>query len=286
MISFTLIILKDPELLQSINDYTSQKISWPAVGKIKDYKTSWFSKNVHTDKEIDVETARAFPLKRCSWEELEDTLKTLESSHALIVKEGNIIDVDLFPDLIFNTIGVDDIMNYSLIAHLLDKKERYYRVANGMADSILRGSGEFGAMLGTTKNVILKIAEREGFDEKAIEEIFNLSPPIGTKTRKLFDIKDKFTYKQELAKMREMGVDTENPAVLAAGDALSFGLNLPADRALRKINNLRAAYDKENETWQRIALSLGWSKWDVGIPFESASKSNMKTKKLTTKKLK
>ena len=166
------------------------------------------------------------------------------------------------------------------------EKERYYRVANGMADSILRGSGVFGAMLGTTKNVILKIAEREGFDEKAIEEIFNLSPPIGTKTRKLFDIKDKFTYKQELAKMREMGVDTENPAVLAAGDALSFGLNLPADRALRKINNLRAAYDKENETWQRIALSLGWSKWDVGIPFESASKSNIKTKKLTTKKLK
>jgi len=166
------------------------------------------------------------------------------------------------------------------------EKERYYRVANGMADSILRGSGVFGAMLGTTKNVILKIAEREGFDEKAIEEIFNLSPPIGTKTRKLFDIKDKFTYKQELAKMREMGVDTENPAVLAAGDALSFGLNLPADRALRKINNLRAAYDKENETWQRIALSLGWSKWDVGIPFESAGKSNIKTKKLTTKKLK
>jgi hypothetical protein len=152
------------------------------------------------------------------------------------------------------------------------EKERYYRVANGMADSILRGSGVFGALLGTTKNTILKIAEREGFDEKAIEEIFNLSPPIGTKTRKLFDIKDKFTYKQELKKMREMGLDTENPAVLAAGDALSFGINLPADRALRKINNLRAAADIENETWQRIALALGWSKWDVGIPFESTAK--------------
>jgi hypothetical protein len=160
------------------------------------------------------------------------------------------------------------------------EKERYYRVANGMADSILRGSGVFGAMLGTTKNVILKIAEREGFDEKAIEEIFNLSPPIGTKTRKLFDIKDKFTYKQELKKMKEMGLDTENPAVLAAGDALSFGLNLPADRALKKINNLRAAYDKENETWQRIALSLGWGKWDVGIPFESTATKSKKSQSL------
>ncbi len=128
MLSFTLIILKDPELLTSINDYTSQKITWPAVSKIKDYKTSWFSKNVHTDKEIDIETTRAFPPKYCSWDELEDTLNNLESSHALIVKEGNIFDVDLFPDFIFNTIGVDDTMNYSLIAHLLDKKERYYRV--------------------------------------------------------------------------------------------------------------------------------------------------------------
>ena len=152
------------------------------------------------------------------------------------------------------------------------EKSRYVRALNGMVDSILRGSGIFGALTATTKNTIMKIVEREGFDEKGIEEIFNLSPPIGTKTRKLFDIKDKFTYKQELKKMREMGVDTENPAVLAAGDALSFGLNLPADRLLRKINNLRAAFDKENETWQKIALSLGWSKWDVGIPFESTAK--------------
>ena len=171
------------------------------------------------------------------------------------------------------------------------EKERYVRVANGMADSILRGSGVAGALIATTKNTIMKIVEREGFDEKAIEEIFNLSPPIGTKTRKLFDIKDKFTYKQELKKMREMGLDTENPAVLAAGDALSFGINLPADRALRKINNVRAAFDKENEMWQRIALALGWSKWDVGIPFESTAKPKKpiiskpppKRKKLTSK---
>ena len=76
------------------------------------------------------------------------------------------------------------------------EKDRYVRVVNGMADSILRGSGVAGALISTTKNTIMKIVEREGFDEKAIEEIFNLSPPIGTKTRKLFDIKDKFTYKQ------------------------------------------------------------------------------------------
>ena len=45
MISFTLIVLKDPELLQSINDYASQKISWPADQKIREYDSNWFSSN-------------------------------------------------------------------------------------------------------------------------------------------------------------------------------------------------------------------------------------------------
>ena len=159
----------------------------------------------------------------------------------------------------------------------LKEKNRKIRVLNGMVDSILRGTGVFGAGLATAKNTILKIVEREGFDEKAIEEIFNMSPPIGRKTRQLFDIKDKFTYKQNLKKMKEMGIDTENPAVLAAADALSFGINLPSDRILRKVNNLKAASDKENEMWQRIALVLGYSKWD--IPFEDAKDTSDKEPK-------
>ena len=161
----------------------------------------------------------------------------------------------------------------------LKEKNRKIRVLNGMVDSILRGTGVFGAGLATAKNTILKIVEREGFDEKAIEEIFNMSPPIGRKTRQLFDIKDKFTYKQNLKKMKEMGIDTENPAVLAAADALSFGINLPSDRILRKVNNLKAASDKENEMWQRIALVLGYSKWDVNIPFEDAKDTSDKEPK-------
>ena len=131
MISFTLVILKDSELLQSINDYTSQKISWPAENKVKEYDSNWFSSKVHTDKKLNG-IIKTFPLKKCLWENLKDTLSEVESSHALIVKEGNIIDVDLFPDFIFNVIGTDDIVDYSLIGHILDKKERYYNLHNQM----------------------------------------------------------------------------------------------------------------------------------------------------------
>jgi len=147
-----------------------------------------------------------------------------------------------------------------------------------MSDSILRGAGIFGAIVSTGKNTLLKVLEREGFDEKAIEEIANLSPPLGKKTRQLFDIRDKFQYKQNKEKIKELGLDTRNPAILAAGDALSFGINLPADRALRKINNVRTAMEKETEMWQRIALSLGWSEWELNIDRDKTNSLQPKIK--------
>ena len=158
------------------------------------------------------------------------------------------------------------------------EKQRYYRLINGMSDSILRGSGMFGALVSTGKNTLLKVLEREGFDEKAIEEIANLSPPLGKKTRQLFDIRDKFQYKQNKQKIKELGLDTRNPAILAAADALSFGINLPADRALKKINNLRTASEKETEMWQRIALALGWSNWELNIDLDKENRLSPKIK--------
>jgi len=166
------------------------------------------------------------------------------------------------------------------------EKQRYYNLINGMADSILRGSGIFGAIVSTGKNTILKVLDREGFDEKAIEEIANLSPPLGKKTRQLFDIRDKFQFKQNKEKIKELGLDTRNPAILAAGDALSFGINLPADRALRKINNLRTAMEKETEMWQRIALSLGWSEWELNIDRDKTNSLSPKIKGLKKKTIK
>ena len=36
-------------------------------------------------------------------------------------------------------------------------------------------------------------------------------------------------------------------------------------RTINKINNIKQALDSENDTWQRIALMLGWNTWDVGV---------------------
>jgi ABC-type protease/lipase transport system fused ATPase/permease subunit len=62
-----------------------------------------------------------------------------------------------------------------------------------------------------------------------------------------------------------MGLTTQNPAVISAGEILSAVFNLPADRAIRKWNNLVKAADSETELWQSIALAMGYSEWDVKL---------------------
>ena len=159
-----------------------------------------------------------------------------------------------------------------------EEKERYSNLVNGMADSILRGSGVFGAIASTTKNTIFKLIDENKKKNpdytNVIQEVSSLSPPLNSKFRKLRSAGRKFTYKQELQKMKDLGVDTKNPAVLAGAEVLSALGNLPADRALYKINNLRMAMEDETEFWQAVALSLGWNEWSLGMRNNDKTKPN------------
>jgi len=86
--------------------------------------------------------------------------------------------------------------------------------------------------------------------------------------------------------MKDLGLDSRNPAIVAGAEALSFGINLPADRALKKINNLRYAFEEETAWWQSVALALGWSPYDVNIDTFKKEESRIKTKGLKKKKIK
>ena len=58
--------------------------------------------------------------------------------------------------------------------------------------------------------------------------------------------------------------------------------NLPLDRAIKKITNLKDATDSELEFYQRLALIGGWNKWDLGI---QEKKEKNKTKTLLKRKV-
>ena len=59
--------------------------------------------------------------------------------------------------------------------------------------------------------------------------------------------------------------DINNPLWSTSANVVSAAFNIPVDRLLRKYNNIESAITGELETWQRIALVMGWSEWDLGI---------------------
>ena len=76
-----------------------------------------------------------------------------------------------------------------------------------------------------------------------------------------------------------MGLSLNNPANLAIGNAIEATTNIPIARAVMKIDNIREALDDRNQSWQRIALLMGWSKWDVGAETEEVKEIKEKIKK-------
>ncbi len=93
--------------------------------------------------------------------------------------------------------------------------------------------------------------------------------------------------------MDDAGIGISNPAWSMIGQLVAATTNLPMDRGVQKILNVKAALDKDNQAWQRIFTALGWNTWDLGIEnefidklkaAERRKKSNKKKTKGKTKK--
>ncbi len=150
-----------------------------------------------------------------------------------------------------------------------DEKDKAASIVNGMADSLLFGLGFGGAIISTVKNVLMRIAsesEKKTTQYRdAVWNVFDISPVLDSKVRKLRTAAKTFDWNMKEIKKRGWSID--NPAYLAVAQIISATTNLPIDRALQKLNNLRQATDEETKTWQRVALALGWSGWNFGLPY-------------------
>ena len=171
--------------------------------------------------------------------------------------------------------GVDDDEEF------IDKKTE--RVVNGSIDSVLRGMGVGGAVVSTVKNMIRAIVEqqdkpRNRRDEGAVlMEFLNLSPPIGIKARQIQSASKTLNWNEDKIKNTPL-YNLENPVWEAGFNYTQAFTNVPVARLHTKVNNLREAANNDNQAWQRIALFLGWSKWNLGIK-DSKSKSKSKSKR-------
>ena len=173
-------------------------------------------------------------------------------------------------NLIFNG------LQQALFATLFDDDDEYKkeqgktaRIANGMLDSLLNGLGFGGAIFSTVKNLGMRLlSESEKKSPKyidAVDTVFDVSPVIDAKIRKLKSAGKTFEWNME--DIKKKGWSLENPAYLAISQIISAFTNVPVDRVLRKGMNIAQAFDEETKAWQTVALLMGWSGWNVGLPY-------------------
>jgi hypothetical protein len=159
------------------------------------------------------------------------------------------------------------------------QEEKEGDMLNGFVDGILRGAGLYGAIAATTKNVLLKYQEVEAKEKgmkdytPVVLDAVSISPPIGSKVRKLNQAMKGRDYNREVIANRGYSVTYDgklnlSPAWLATGQAVSAVTNFPMDRMYDETNSMIEAFDTRNTGLQRTALALGWKDWTVGATNE------------------
>ena len=149
------------------------------------------------------------------------------------------------------------------------KSEKISRIANGMIDSQLKGLGIGGAAVVAIKSALMELGKQHAKNRPAYEEaVFDLlgfSPPLGSKIQKINGGLRSFSW--NMKDIKNKGLSLDNPAYLAGAQITTGLTNIPLDRVIKKLNSMRGIVSEQSSLWQKVALGLGWSTWDVGLGY-------------------
>ena len=166
------------------------------------------------------------------------------------------------------------------------REKKYVGIANGMVDSLLRGLGYGGAAVSVAKNLLLDVYERSKRKRPEYVDsawkLLDFSPPIDSKVSKLKAagyMVDKYG-----DDMVEKGFAIDNPAYEAGSKVVSATTNIPLDRLFTKANNIAGAMGEDAETWQRVAMMLGWPEWQIKDKKKIVKAPKTKEEKIKIKK--
>lgn len=151
-------------------------------------------------------------------------------------------------------------------------------IANGMLDTVLRGSGITGAVIATLKNIAMeykKQEDRKHFADHAQTFLAGagIMPPVSSKLRKAYNIHRTNKFDKDVIEEMGWGVTREgrlnlSPKYSMVGNAVSVATNIPLDRLVEKTENVAEALDSRNSAIQRVALFLGWKEWELNVKNE------------------
>ena len=148
-------------------------------------------------------------------------------------------------------------------------ERREIRIANGALDTLLRGSGIYGSVIATIKNTYMqwRVQRKKSYgkrkDWKIMNELIGLSPPLGTKFRKIMKANDIEQYNKGVGK--KLGFRIENPNFHMIANLIEAGTNAPIARLLHKANNVEEAITGNHTLMQRLFVGMGWSMWSMGV---------------------
>jgi chloramphenicol 3-O-phosphotransferase len=167
------------------------------------------------------------------------------------------------------------------------EKAKYAKVVNGMADSVLRGSGYIGAIASVLKNTAIKLdseleKKQPKIDAVLVSELLKISPPLSAKVSRIQQASRSVMWDKK--EMTEKGFSLDNPAYLAGAQVISATTNVPIDQAIKKVEDLDAAMFEDMEEWQRIFLIAGWSKWDLGLKEKKTTTTSSGSSRLSRPK--
>ena len=201
-----------------------------------------------------------------------------------------VLQQGLFATL-FDEDDEDEDKDKKAVAKRKTNTEKAIGVADDVLDTILRGTGFLGGIVSVLKNMYLKYRDEEEKDFKAdytkvVLEGANISPPIGSKLRKLYSGFQQTKFEKDLIKERGWGIMQDGrvhlgPMYGVTGKLVESTTNVPMDRLVNKIENISQALNSQNQAWQRIAVGVGFTPYSVGIEESEGDKEiRAKAKKI------
>ena len=146
------------------------------------------------------------------------------------------------------------------------------RTINSMANTLLRGTGMFGAIVAGVKDAAMNYAmkEKPDFWEDMVMSIASIAPSVGYKLQQWYVAykEIKFAKEEDWDQFSNLEIDEEfldNPYVRGISKSISTGLNSPIERIFQHIDDVRDAANEEYDGLLRILRAAGWSRYALGM---------------------
>jgi len=136
-----------------------------------------------------------------------------------------------------------------------DDEEKTTDWINSLANTLLRGIGVWGAVVAAAKDAL--IAASKGKD--VYDPLINVAPAIGTKVR---HIRTALGTKKIYAQSNLI----DDPEIYQIASGINAVTNLPADRAIKVVEQVADAFESDLNWYQKVLRALGWSRYDLGVP--------------------